>query len=164
MHRSPFEASIPAAVWWQNAVKFWEIAFATPQVIALRAARFGVAGPFASGPDGAEAVRMVQEKAVAFLESWAAMASQTFRVQQDVMVAASQQWLGFWSALAGAALPRARAPIAMSRRAKVQPTFDATRIAAVASRGAARVAARGLAPVHRRATSNARRLSRSKRR
>ena len=65
-------------------LKATQFAWAVPQVIAHRLARMAVAGPVPSRRDRTEFLRMGTEKAAAFAESWNAMATEAFRVQQTI--------------------------------------------------------------------------------
>jgi hypothetical protein len=93
-----------------------------------------IAGPVLSARDRKEFTGMVQEKQLAFVQSWMAMATEAARIQRSLLMS----WLSPWSPVAGAKT-------------------------ATLLRGAAlRVAARGLAPVHSKAVSNARRLRKTR--
>lgn len=124
------------------ALKFAELAFAAPQVIAHRLARMSVAGASPSARDRREFERMHKEKTAAFAESWFAMASATMFANQALAMAALQS---FWSAPPGG---RRHAQAARRR----------------ATQSALNIMGRGLAPVHRTAVANAKRLARGKRR
>ncbi len=111
-----------------------ELAIAAPQVAAHRLTRMAIAGPVLSARDRKEFTGMVQEKQLAFVQSWMAMATEAARIQRSLLMS----WLSPWSPAAGAKT-------------------------ATLLRGAAlRVAARGLAPVHSKAVSNARRLRKTR--
>jgi hypothetical protein len=118
-----------------------QLALAAPQVVAHRMARMATAGAQPSPRDRREFQRMGAEKAAAFTESWQAMALHAVQVQQ----ALAASWLqAAWSPSAFARLP-------------------ATATAQLQS-AALGVLSKGLAPVHRKATANAKRLSRAAKR
>jgi hypothetical protein len=122
--------------------KSTELALAVPQVVAHRVARMANAGPALSARDLKEFNRMVTEKRVAFAQSWQAMATQTVLASQAMVFSFARS---LWSA---------------PRRGKITPARVATQLQGLALG----VLGKGLAPVHRKATANARRLARSKRR
>jgi hypothetical protein len=64
-------ATLPGLDWraWFQA---WEVAMATPEIIAHRTARMMLGGWPPSARDQAEYTRMIQEKGEAFVESWMA--------------------------------------------------------------------------------------------
>ena len=82
-------ATLPGLDWraWFQA---WEVAMATPEIIAHRTARMMLGGWPPSTRDQAEYARMIQEKGEAFVESWIAA---TLAWQRGG-VAAMQQSLG----------------------------------------------------------------------
>jgi hypothetical protein len=119
-----------------------QLALAVPQVVAHRVARMANARPGLSAGDLREFNRMVAEKGVAFAQAWQAMATQTVIASQAMAFSFAGS---FWSA---------------SRRGKITPA----KVAAQLQDAALGVLGKGLAPVQRKATANARRLARSKRR
>lgn len=110
------------------ALKAAEVAWAAPQVITQRLTRMAVAGAQPTAADKREMHRMGAEKSAAFFESWAAMGFEALRWQQKMMM----------SMMTPAWLGGGRAPNAQRTLLSMM--------------------GRGLAPVHRRVTSNARRL------
>jgi hypothetical protein len=124
-----------------TAAKLGELGMAVPQVVAHRVARMALAGPAPSARDRAEFTRMVQEKQLAFAQSWLAMAQEGMRVQQSLLAS----WVASFSPLALAS------PLAHQRQRAAQVRH-----------GLARVASAGLGPVHRKAVANARRLARTR--
>jgi len=119
-----------------------ELALAVPCVVVHRATRMAQAGPRPSARDLKEFNLMVAEKGAAFVQSWQGMAMQTMLAHQAM---AASLIRSFWS---------------VSPRAKVSPA----KIAAQLQGAALAILGKGLAPVHRKATANARRLGRRKRR
>lgn len=146
-----------AAGWWSNAFKMWEIAVAAPSVVVHRTALY---------PDSRnqkEFIRMGQEKIEAFGESWVAMAMHTQRLNAELASAAIRHSLSAWTALAsltgattGQQVSRAQATLL---RSIIVPGGNRKLASSLSS-----VMAKGLHPVHRRATANAKRLGRLKRR
>ena len=125
--------------------KAFELSLAAPQVIALRSMMMLSPASAGSTRTAQEVVRMSAEKLQAWQESMTAMGAQMQRAQQEWALGAMRQWWSAW--LTPWQLPRsAPAPGA----AEIQRTV-------------ARVMHSGLTPVHRRATANARRLTRKKR-
>jgi hypothetical protein len=126
-----------------------ELMMAAPQVVAHRVVRMATAGPLPSERDRREFHRMGAEKMAAFQESWSAMGSHGFVMQQQWarhMMSAWSAWMRLafnpWHPGAGASIAR-----------------TASQSAAQLQSIALGVAGKGLAPVHRRAVANARRLS-----
>jgi hypothetical protein len=64
-------ATLPG-VDWRAWFQVWEVAMATPEIIAHRTARMMLGGWPPSTRDQSEYVRMFQEKGEAFVESWIA--------------------------------------------------------------------------------------------
>lgn len=115
-----------------------ELALAVPQVMTHRLLRMAAAGDKPNLRDQREFDRMLTEKAAAFGDSWADMAVKSFEVNQKLALSFMRSWLTH------------------------SPT-DSHHIKQV-QRAALNVLAAGMAPVHRRATANARRLNKVKRR
>jgi hypothetical protein len=136
-------------MWWETAFKVWETAVASPQVIAHRTARMAVAGALPDPADRKEFTGMVQEKAEASAEAARGMALEVYRINQQLGYSAMQHWMRAWT---GALTP--------SSRRMTTPLVSPIQAAVMTSR----VVAKGLAPVHRRATANAKRLRRVKKR
>jgi hypothetical protein len=125
-------------------VKALELSLAAPQVVALRSLMLLSSSAGRAGT-AQEVVRMSTEKVQAWQESITAMTLQMQRAQQEWALAAVRQWWSAWTVpwqmTASRAGPR---PLEMER-------------------AISRIVHDGLAPVHRRATANAKRLSRRKR-
>ncbi len=71
-----------------NTVKLAQMGVAVPSVVAHRLTRMALAGPVLSARDRREFTNMVQEKQVAFTQSWMGMATEMWRLQQ--------QWWSAW--------------------------------------------------------------------
>lgn len=145
-------AAVPAlaAFWpWLPAWLRWlEIGWAAPQVIAHRTQRMLRSGPFPAQVDRDEFRLMFQEKGEAWFESMLRMSTEMGRQ---------------WWALAGAAMqPWWFAPGVSSPADRWGSVYRGA--ARRWARSAPRIAHIGLEPVHRHATANARRLARAARR
>jgi uncharacterized membrane protein len=116
-----------------------ELALSVPQVLAHRIIRMALAGSHLSDRDRKEFQIMLSEKHAAFEQAWSDMAMHAFRANQAFAV--------FMFPLFFTPLSYTRA--AASAAAQVQN-------AAISMLG------KGLAPIHRKAVSNARRLSKTK--
>lgn len=150
-HGSGFGAD-PARVWWDNAVKLWEIGVRAPQVMALRSMQLATSGPFLDAAARREAWVMGPEKLAAVVEASLAVMHESAHWQQTFAAHAMSSWLQMWLALPGGGAGRRNA-VRATRRVEAR---GAVRSAA----GAARISAAAIAPFHRRVTSNARRLGR----
>ena len=115
-----------------------ELALAIPQVMTHRLLRMAAAGNKPSLRDQREFDRMITEKAAAFSDSWADMAVKSLEVNQKLALSFMRSWL-------------THSPTGAHHTKQLQ-------------RAALDVLAAGMAPVHRRATANARRLNKVKRR
>ena len=116
-----------------------ELSIAAPQVVAQRVTRMVMAGPNPSARDQKEFKQMSDEKITAFYQSWLAIWGQMFRSQ----LAFSQAFfLAATSAVLAGKQPSSAATLSMLNR-EVNKVWSA-----------------GMAPVHRKAVSNAKRLSR----
>jgi hypothetical protein len=117
-----------------------ELSFAAPYVVARRLARMTRAGPVLNSRDRKEFVGMVAEKQLAFAQSWFAMLTEGARISQQLTLSA-------WRATAWPWSSNATSLAAQVRRAQ---------------QSGIAVVSKGLAPIHRKAVSNARRLSRTR--
>jgi len=159
--RSPSPLVHPAApIWMASSLKFWQIAWAAPQVIAQRTARMIAAGPAPGARDRREFARMGQEKFAAAGESMSAMAGPMLRMNQELARAAMRQWWNVWTAAAqSSGTPRKRA--AAVQRAIAREIAAGATDAGVGT-ALARVVDRGLQPIERRVSANAKRLRRAR--
>jgi hypothetical protein len=122
------------------AVKSVELAVAVPQVVAHRVTRAALAGPTLSDRDRREFQTMINEKQSAFAQAWLDMTMQAFRANQALAILMLRSlFVPFSSKFASAA----------STAIQLQ-------------KAAVEVLDKGLAPIHRKAMSNARRLSKRK--
>lgn len=115
-----------------------ELSVAAPQVVAQRLTRMALAGANPSARDQKEFKQMSDEKVTAFYESWSAIWAQMFKSQ----FAIGQNMV---SAVTNAMLA-GKQPCAAS-------TFS------MLSDETSKVLSAGIGPVHRKAVSNAKRLS-----
>jgi hypothetical protein len=126
-----------------------DLAFAAPQVVAMRLARVALAGPSPSRRDRREFRNMGTEKVAAFSHAWVAMGLEMLRWQQSLGAEVMRGLLGTWGAWgAWAAEPTA---VLRGRPGSRGQRLDEAGL---------RVLNAGIAPVRRRAVANARRLSR----
>ncbi len=143
-------------------VKATELTIAAPQVIALRTARMFAAGAYPDSLDRREVIRMSTEKLQAFSESMNAMAVQVYKTNQELTLLAVRNWwtawTNPWSALTYRGTPPWIVPFWPLQG------FASRATASRLQRSMAKVIEKGLTPVHKRATGNARRLSRIKKR
>ena len=118
------------------------LSITTPQVIAHRVSRMASASPVLSARDRREFTGMVVEKQVAFARSVQNMRLAGAKVNQELLVA--------WS------------------RAMIQPQWlkpaAGSRLARQVNQSGLSVLSEALAPIERKASANARRLSRRKKR
>ena len=130
-----------------SLTRSFELALAAPAVIAMRTARMMAAGSAPGPTDRREMSRMVSEKIGAFSESWVAMAARQQRAQVEWWMAFARAWWAPWIAGRPGFRFDARTSRALARR--IQRSQEA-------------VLARGVVPLHRTATANLRRLSRTR--
>jgi len=121
-----------------------ELMIATPVVVAHRLTRMLTAGATPSARDKTEFARMGAEKNDAFVESWTAIGNTMLKSNQRMAHSMFQAWFNpqTYFTLASGKIPSAFAP-SWSR----------------VSGDAIDVSLNALAPVHRRAVSNAKRLT-----
>ena len=116
-----------------------DIAVASPQVVAHRVARMALAGPVLNDRDRKEFTGMVQEKQLAFAQSFMAWNTEILRWQmQWQMQMFGAMVSGNWQSMA-------------NRMLSPQPLMAA----------AERATAKAMEPVRRKAVANAKRLSKT---
>jgi hypothetical protein len=153
VHNEGFSRFIsPFPWWWSNAMKAWEMWLAIPQVIAMRTARLATAGVFPDARDRKEFTLMGQEKLAAFSESANAMTTQFYRMNQEMALNGMRQWWGIWT----------KPWLAFSSFPPRKPTLPPPLLPSPAT--FARVVEKGLTPIHKRATRNAKRLGKLRKR
>jgi hypothetical protein len=136
-----------------------ELAVAAPQVIATRSARMLAAGANPGAADRTEFSKMWTEKGLAFWESLFAMGLQMARVNQEYARNAAWQWWRVWTTPWWIAAIPPRTPT-LARAAALLPLPTAGQ----RKRALSGLVDAGLGPLHKRATANARRLSRTRKR
>ena len=145
-----------------SITKVAELATAAPQVVAIRTARMLAAGAHPGATDRAEFSQMRTEKVLAFWESMFAMGAQIVRTNQEYARTAALQWCRLWTTpwWLSAYRPASQAPASLPRAAALiaGPTPRQRQ------RAVSKLAEAALTPVHKRATANARRLGRTKKR
>jgi hypothetical protein len=146
----------------RSITKMAELAIAVPQVVATRSARMIAAGTNPGAADRAEFHKMWTEKGQAFWESLFAMGVQMAKVNQDYARTAAVQWVRLWTSpwWFSASAPALGSLTRLPSMATLVPIPSATQ----RKRAASRLVAAGLGPVHKRATANARRLARGRKR
>ena len=141
-------------------VRAAELTIAAPQVIALRSARMLAAGAHPDSLDRRELMRMSTEKLQAVSESMTAMALQVYKANQELMLLAVRNWWTAW--MNPWSLPTYRGIPPWILPFWPLQGFGSGATSNRLQRSMAKVIEKGLAPVHKRATGNARRLSRMK--
>lgn len=146
----------------RSVTRMVELAVAAPQVIAARSGRMLAAGTTPAAADRAEFSKMWIEKGQAFWESLFAMGAQMVKVNQEYARTASLQWMRLCTTpwWLGAMTPKMFSPGAIAR----VPTLPAMPTKRQRTRAAAQLFDAGLGPIHKRATANARRLARTRKR
>jgi hypothetical protein len=125
------------------AVKSMELALAVPQVVAHRLARMAIAGPTLSRGDLKEFEMMVDEKYAAYAQAWSGIAMHAFRTNQALLTTMFSLFFSFFT-------HPSKWPSAASASAHAQNAFIG-------------LLSKGLTPIHRKAVSNVKRLSRARR-
>ena len=125
-----------------HALKLGELGLAAPQVIAHRLSRMALAGASPSARDQKEFTQMIQEKQLAFSQSWMNMCGEIWRIQQAMFAA----WF------------KSLTPMNM-----LQPMSSAQqrRQARIFQNGLHTIASKGLAPIHQKAVANSKRLAKT---
>ncbi|MEP7085672.1 MAG: polyhydroxyalkanoate granule-associated phasin [Betaproteobacteria bacterium] len=149
----------PLALWTDLAMKTAEMMVASAQVIGHRTTRMAKAGPSPSARDRKEFALMGQEKLEAARESAQAMSLRMFGMNQRLGTRAVAQMLATTSAMMALAGSRTPGQSVARHAALMRSLAASASTAAQVSHAAATVAKHGLKPIHSRATSNARRLS-----
>ncbi|HYH42038.1 MAG TPA: polyhydroxyalkanoate granule-associated phasin [Burkholderiales bacterium] len=141
--------------------KITELAVAAPQVVAIRTARMLAAGAHPGATDRAEFSLMGREKIAAAAESMFAMAAQMVKTQQEYARAAALQWWKLWTTpwLFGAYRPLVQTLASLPQAALIAVPTPTQRRRAVG-----KLVEAAVTPVHKRATGNARRLGKIKKR
>jgi len=155
----------PFLLWGTLGMKTMQMSAAAAQVIAIRTTRMAVAGLNPTASDQRENSRMVSEKVDAFSRAGQALASGAVPLVAGM---AGQAWRASWDLLnASAQLAASRSlPQTMQRQRRLADTLMRSLPSVhhgAASTAAARLAHKALAPVHRKATANQKRLTKTPR-
>lgn len=149
----------PLMLWLDVALTTQEMLLSSGSVIQRRTEQMARAGLSPSAADLAEFQLMGQEKLVAAGEASAAITSQLQTSGLSLVHRAVQHWFGGAAALVGLATSLTPAQAAAHGHQLLEVSKRATANASHLSSAGARVVQRGLRPIHAKATSNARRLS-----
>jgi hypothetical protein len=144
----------------RSVTKMVELAVAAPQVIAARSARMLAAGANPGAADRMEFSKMCSEKGAAFWESLFAMGMHMVRMNQEYARSAAMQWWRLWTTPWWLSSIPWKTPSSRS----VVPAVTLLPSEKQRKRAVSRLVDAGLAPIHKRATANARRLSRTRKR
>lgn len=155
----------PFLLWTTLGMKTMQMSAAAAQVIAIRTTRMAAHGPNPSAADKREMHRMGAEKVDAFSRAGTALATGAMPLMAGM---AMQAWrTGFDVLNASTRLAASRTiPQTMASQRQLADTLmrgGAASGQASASNATARLAHRALAPVHRKATANAKRLTKKAR-
>jgi hypothetical protein len=155
----------PFLLWGMLGMKAMQMSTSAAQVIAIRTTRMATAGLNPTAADKRENSRMVTEKVDAFSRAGHALATGAAPLLAGMAGQAFSTSLDLFNAATHLAASRTL-PETMSRQRRLADTL--MRNAPSAQHGAvsdatARLAHRALAPVHRKATANARRLTKKAR-
>lgn len=140
--------------------KITELAVAAPQVVAMRTARMLAAGANPGAADRAEFSLMGREKITAATESMFAMSAQMVKTQQEYAHAAALQWWKLWTT----PWRLWERPLVRTLASLPQAAIIAIPTPAQHRRAVGKLIEAAVTPVHKRATGNARRLGRTKKR
>lgn len=158
---SLWPSTASSLVWCDFMRKSAEMVSASAQVIARRSGRMMLAGPRPSARDRDEFTLMGREKIAASADAWQGLAVQMTRLNLELGSRWFLQSLAATSSLASLAGSRTVGQALGCQSALVKNALslgiaESSRL----SRSAASLAHAGLKPIHRRATGNAKRLSR----
>ena len=155
----------PFLLWSTLGVKAIEMSAAAAQVIAIRTTRMAAHGLNPNAAERREMKLMGAEKVDAFSRAGQALASGALPLMAGM---AGQAWRASWDVLnASAQLAASRSlPQTMQRQRRLADSLMRSMPSVhhgAASTATARLAHKALAPVHRKATANQKRLSKSPR-
>jgi hypothetical protein len=155
----------PFLLWGTLGVKAMQMSTSAAQVIAIRTTRMATAGLNPTAADQRENSRMVTEKVDAFSRAGQALATGAAPLLAGMAGQAFRTSLDLFNAATHLAASRTL-PETMARQRRLADTLMRSAPSAqhgAASDATARLAHRALAPVHRKATANARRLTKKAR-
>lgn len=145
--RRPLAGASALLAWTEIALKSFEIAAASSQVVPIRLARMAAAGPNPTPKDRREMHRMGAEKVAAFSKSGMALAAGSMPIVTRAAMQSFETGFAFWANCMRMALPT----LPPHRSTMTPRTPDA--------RSTARLINAALKPVHATVTANARRLT-----
>jgi hypothetical protein len=155
----------PFLPWSTFGLKMLQMSTAAAQVIALRTTRMAAHGPNPDAADRRELHRMGAEKVDAFSRAGTALATGAIPLLLDMTLQAWRTGFDLWAAslrLAGSRSPSQTLARQQQLAGALMRGAAATGQRAT-SAATARLAHRALAPVHRKATANAKRLTKKAR-
>jgi hypothetical protein len=155
----------PFLLWGTLGMKALEMSASAAQVIAIRTTRMATAGPNPSAADLRDNSRMVTEKLDAFSRAGQALASGAVPLLAGMAGRALRTGVDLFDAATHLAASRT-IPETLARQHRLADTLmrnSAPAHQGAASDATARLAHRALAPVHRKATANAKRLTKKAR-
>jgi hypothetical protein len=154
-------AANPFVLWGTLGMKAMQMSTAAAQVIAIRTTRMAVAGLHPTAADKREMTLMGAEKVDAFTRAGQALATGAVPLVAGMAGQAFRSGFDLFNATARLAASRT-IPQTMARQRQLAETLMRNASPAqhgAASNATARLAHRALAPVHRKATANAKRLT-----
>jgi N-acyl-L-homoserine lactone synthetase len=163
--RQPAAFANPFLLWGTLGMKALQMSTSAAQVIAIRTTRMATAGLHPTAADKRENSRMVTEKVDAFSRAGQALATGAAPLLAGMAAQSLRTGLDLLSAATHLAASRT-IPETMARQRRLADTLMRNTPSAqhgAASDATARLAHRALAPVHRKATANAKRLTRKAR-
>jgi len=155
----------PFLLWSTFGMKMLQMSTAAAQVIALRTTRMAAHGPNPDAADRREMHRMGAEKVDAFSRAGTALATGAMPLVAGMAMQAWRTSFDLWAASTRLATSRTL-PQTMARQQQLAGSLMQGLAASgqgAASAATARLAHRALAPVHRKATANAKRLTKKAR-
>ena len=163
--QKPAPSANPFLLWTSLGVKTLQMSAAAAQVIALRTTRMAAHGANPDAADKREMHRMGAEKVDAFSRAGAALATGAVPLMAGMAMQASRAGFETFNALTQLATSRTMAQTLARQRQLATALMGAGTASgqAAASSATARLAHRALAPVHRKATANAKRLTKKAR-
>jgi hypothetical protein len=166
--KSRQKAALPAnpfLLWTTLGLKTMQMSAAAAQVIAIRSTRMAAHGANPSAADRREMHRMGAEKVDAFSRAGTALATGAVPLMAGMAMQASRAGFETFNALTNLVASRT-IPQTLAHQRKLAAALmggGTSSGGATASNATARLAHRALAPVHRKATANAKRLTRKAR-
>jgi len=160
---SPFGFSAqPFLMWQQIALKSFEMAIASSQVIGLRTGRFALAGSTPNAADQRELVLMVQEKGLAAMESAQSMGSRMLALNQEFAALAFSRMLSASTAMMSIATARSTSDALARQSTLVRDTVkDSLDSASKLTGSPALLVQSALKPIHKRVKANVTRLGKT---